>query len=140
MPEPDHARGKSSSIHPVGLEEPRLGAHLSTSKGGSPANVAPVGAQPPIHGQAAEVVLPHQVRKEDVMEAPKVIQSHFENLDAQVDPVHQDHPGLQAPVYRDNQNVAFDDDLEDTADGMIPHVYANEKVCTTKYLPIQKLH
>ena len=37
----------------------------------------------------------HQVRKEDVMEAPKVI-PHFENLDAQ-----HDQPGLQAPVYHD---------------------------------------
>lgn len=127
-------KAKSSSAQPVGLEEPRL-SHLSTSKGGSPANIAPVGAQPPIINGQAEVVLPHQLRKEDVMEAPRVIQSsHFENLDAQVDPIRQDHPGLQAPVYRDNQNVAFgEEDLEDTADGQIPHDYNNEKGVNQRY-------
>ena len=120
---------KSSSSQPVNLEEPQLPPHhVSTSKGGSPANVAPVGAQPPVHGNP-EVVPMHQIGKEDVMEAPKVIQPHFENMDAQIDPIQQDHPGLQAPVYRDNRNVAFDeDDIEDTADGQIPQDYQNDKV------------
>ena len=114
---------KSSSIQPVGLEEPRVNSQLSTSKGGSPANVAPVGAQPPVIGGNPEVVPIHQVHKEDVMEAPKQIQ-HFENLDAQ-----HDHPGLQAPVYHDNDGDAFDDDdIEDN--GLAPHEedYDNNKV------------
>lgn len=131
-------QSRSSSSQPVNLEEPHLPHHMSsTSKGGSPANVAPVGAEPPLNG-SPEVVPLHQVRKEDVMEAPKVIQ-HFENLDAQVDSVQQDHPGLQPPmmrgdpVYRDNRNVngdvAFDeDDIEDTADGQIPQNYLDDKV------------
>jgi len=113
---------KSSSIQPVGLEEPHVNHQLSTSKGGSPANVAPVGAQPPVIGGNPEVVPLHQIGKEDVMEAPKVIQ-HFENLDAQ-----HDHPGLQAPVYHDNDGDAFDDDdLEDN--GLAPHEedYDNNK-------------
>ena len=92
---------QSSSIQPVGLEEPRSNHHMSTFKGGSPANVAPVGAQPPVIGGNPEVVPQHQVRKEDVMEAPKVIQ-HFENLDAQ-----HDQPGLQAPVYHDSHGFTM---------------------------------
>ena len=114
---------QSSSIQPVGLEEPRMNNHLSTSKGGSPANVAPVGAQPPVIGGNPEVVPVHQVLKEDVMEAPKVNQ-HFENLDAQ-----HDLPGLQAPVYHDIHGFD-DDDIED--DGQAPHEdYENNKVLTS---------
>ena len=60
------------------------------------------------------------------MEAPKI---HFNNMDAQVDPVRHDHPGLQAPVYRDNHNVGLDeDDLEDSVDGQIVHDYQDDKV------------
>lgn len=116
---------KSSSISPVGLEEPHVNHQQpSTSKGGSPANIAPVGAEPPVIGGNPEIVPLHQVGKEDVMEAPKVIQ-HFENLDAQ-----HDHPGLQAPVYHDNADGdAFDDDdIEDN--GLAPHEedYDNNKI------------
>ena len=65
------------------------------------------------------------------MEAPKV---HFENMDAQVDPVQHDHPGLQAPVYRDNHNIALDDDdIEDNVDGQIPHDYHEDKVLNYYY-------
>ena len=136
---------RSSSMQPVGLEEPHLPRlQMSTSKGGS--HLAPVGAEPPLHGQP-EVVQLHNLRKEDVMEAPKVMQ-HFESLDAQVDPVQHDHPGLQAPVYRDNQNVAFDeDDLEDTADGQLPldYIAGDQKVlkivklCTNHSLNVDKI-
>ena len=113
---------QSSSIQPVGLEEPRSNHHMSTFKGGSPANVAPVGAQPPVIGGNPEVVPQHQVRKEDVMEAPKVIQ-HFENLDAQ-----HDQPGLQAPVYHDIHGFD-DDDIEDDGQALPQEDYENNKVC-----------
>ena len=95
---------------------------MSTFKGGSPANVAPVGAQPPVIGGNPEVVPQHQVRKEDVMEAPKVIQ-HFENLDAQ-----HDQPGLQAPVYHDIHGFD-DDDIEDDGQALPQEDYENNKVC-----------
>jgi len=112
---------QSSSIQPVGLEEPRSNHHMSTFKGGSPANVAPVGAQPPVIGGNPEVVPQHQVRKEDVMEAPKVIQ-HFENLDAQ-----HDQPGLQAPVYHDSHGFD-DDDIEDDGQALPQEDYENNKI------------
>lgn len=133
----DVSQARSSSSQPVGLEEPRVvqlpqqvGA-LSTAKGG----LAPVGAQPPLGN--LEVVPFHQLHKEDVMEAPKPHQAHFENMDAQVDPIQHDHPGLQAPVYRDNHNVALDeDDLEDAADGQIPNDYSNDKVVFVDIEPV----
>ena len=118
---------QSSSVQPVALEEPHINHQMSTSKGGSPANVAPVGAQPPVIGNP-EVVPVHQVRKEDVMEAPKVIQ-HFDNLDAQ-----HDHPGLQAPVYHDIHDAFDDDDIED--DGQVPqddYDNNNNKVCLSRF-------
>ena len=117
---------QSSSIQPVGLEEPRSNHQMSTFKGGSPANVAPVGAQPPVIGGNPEVVPQHQVRKEDVMEAPKVIQ-HFENLDAQ-----HDQPGLQAPVYHDIHGFD-DDDIEDDDQALPQEDYENNKVQVNNY-------
>ena len=117
-------QAKSSSIQPIGhIEQPHKSQKLSTSSRIA-APAAAVAAEPP-----HEVVPVHQLRKEDVMEAPKL---EFENLDAQVDPHEQDHPGLQAPVYRDNQNIAAaaafeEDDIEDSADGQLPMDYMNNR-------------
>eukprot|EP00093_Oithona_nana_P011083 11083.XXX_614690_615880_1 [CDS] Oithona nana genome sequencing. len=119
IPNNQRHQQKSSSIQPIGLiEQPHKSHKLSTSSR-IVAPAAAVAAEPP-----HEVVPIHQLRKEDVMEAPKM---KFENLDAQVDPHEQDHPGLQAPVYRDNQNVAAfeEDDIEDSADGQLPMDYMN---------------
>ena len=118
---PNRPQQRSSSVQPVGLEQPHMPQKLSTSKGASPHLAAAVAAEPP-HGNSPEFVPVHQVRKEDVMEAPK-INRRFENLDAQVDPHDHDHPGLlPAPVY--NQNVALEeDDIEDSADGQLPVEY-----------------
>jgi len=92
---------RSSSIQPIGLEQPHK---ISTSS-----RLGMMQVQEPV-----QVVPIHQVRKEDVMEAPK----HWKNLDAQVDPHEQDHPGLQAPVYQDD-----DAEIEDSADGQLPLEY-----------------
>ena len=116
---------RSSSIQPIGLEQPhkistssRLGKFLQfllTKKRplfksrSSLYFVGMMQVQEPV-----QVVPIHQVRKEDVMEAPK----HWKNLDAQVDPHEQDHPGLQAPVYQDD-----DAEIEDSADGQLPLEY-----------------
>merc|ERR1739848_763469 len=135
---------KSSTMQQVGLEQPRqlpkMSQSSSTSKGSSSIHAAPVGAEPPIFnppqqqhppGHHQDIVPLHQIKKEDVMEAPKV---HFNNMDAQVDPVRHDHPGLQAPIYRDNHNVALDDDdLEDSADGQIAHDYQDDKDTNQRY-------
>ncbi len=120
---------RSSSSQPVGLEQPHLVQNRpsvsSTSRTGSNNGIAnpPVGAEPPLHNpadQGHQHVPAHQVGREDVMEAPKVVNRKFaENLDAQIDPVHQDHPGLNAhhPVYRDHE--VDEDEMEDAADGQI---------------------
>ena len=126
---PNRPQQRSSSVQPVGLEQPHMPQKLSTSKGASPHLAAAVAAEPP-HGNSPEFVPLHQVRKEDVMEAPKINRQHFENIDAQVDPHDHDHPGLlPAPVYHGNQNLAFEEeDEEDSADGQLPADYNNGKV------------
>lgn len=137
---------RSSSSQPIGLEQPNLIQRQpsSTLRGGSSRNSAngighaPVAAQPPLnnnnHQHPVDPVQPHQLRREDVMEAPKVMHhlNNFENLDAQVDPVQQDHPGiLRAPIYRDNHNDVLDEDeQEDAVDGQLlgqqQHNYHNK--------------
>ncbi len=126
---------RSSSSQPVGLEQPHLiqnrpSVSSTLRTGSNPVGIAnpPVGAEPPLHNDQVPnnyVVPAHQVGREDVMEAPKVVNRNRkfeENLDAQVDPVQQDHPGLQAhPVYREH-NIGFDEDeMEDAVDGQILH-------------------
>lgn len=137
---------KSSTMQQVGLEQPhqilqQIPQSSSTSKHGagqgSSINSAPVGAQPPIFNQHPPEVVPlHQIKKEDVMEAPKVV--HFENMDAQVDPIQHNHPGLQAPIYREaadshHELVLDEDDLEDNADGQIPNDYHENKAANQRY-------
>ena len=64
------------------------------------------------------------------MEAPKIVQ-HFENIDAKVDSINHNHPGLQAPIYREDSHrelILDEDDIEDSADGQIPNDYQDNKV------------
>ena len=131
---------KSSTMQQIGLEQPhqilpQMSQSSSTSKHGGPAgssiNAAPVAAEPPIFNQHPQEIVPlHQIKKEDVMEAPKIVQ-HFENIDAKVDSINHNHPGLQAPIYREDSHrelILDEDDIEDSADGQIPNDYQDNKV------------
>lgn len=126
----------SSSSSSVGLEQPHVFARPASTQGQKMNNFAPpVAAEPPL------------VRHQDVMEAPRQFNqqqqqqqqlhrpqhNYRENLDAQVDPVQQDHPGLPANIYREHKNgqEEDEDDMEDAVDGQI--VFGREKQHDNRY-------